>query len=334
MKNIFGLIITFCILLSFQNCGRDLTPLQSSVEMSSLLELQTAVDSEALPRLLNDEKLVFTEKNQTMTLFKNPLLADANSVVGAFDRQVVNSTTTTYLYSLNSGVSSEESSIAVKGNKIIATHITDASNYSFIEAEIPADAGRIITVAVSFGVETNNIVVLINGKKINTVPQKIGNPLAFSYLEKSIQTYVIERKTIEVLVYKKALAALDLNVLSRYVAGTSQVKNVIYDPNLSAPSIQLPVVLQPTPQFLKAKAIIDAKCISCHSDSAKGDYRNLTQAQFLQKGLVIPKNLADSKLYYRLNGALAGPGPKSMPQGTALPASEVTDIANWINSIQ
>lgn len=328
------------IMLPFQNCGRDLTALNQSIQLSNIYGMQSSVDKEALPRLLAEKTMSFWEKNKEVSFASTLLFADANSVIIAVDKTAMGP-----VYSINSGTGFESAIVAIINNSVRISHMTDSNNYSFIEAAIPAGAGDLIVVAASFSVDPADMTLLINGLKQYVTIKIVGAPGPFSYLQKSIETFGVENKTKEVMVYSKVLSSLDLNVLSRYMAKNSSVSQVTFDPSLmpidpgAISIIGLPgggggtQVTGPSPQFLAARAIIDTNCMGCHSESNNGDFRNLRESQFVQKGLAVSKNLAGSKIYYRLVGAHAGPGPANMPEGGALNANEVDAIALWINSI-
>jgi mono/diheme cytochrome c family protein len=131
------------------------------------------------------------------------------------------------------------------------------------------------------------------------------------------------------------LSGSELNVLSRYIAESSQVSSVAFDPSL-VDSGGNSGVAAPTLEFLAAKNIIDKNCLGCHGiGSQNGIFADLSQDQFIRKGLISPKNLAGSQMYSRLTGVSVGPGPGNMPLGkAALSDLDKTVIANWINSIQ
>lgn len=165
----------------------------------------------------------------------------------------------------------------------------------------------------------------------------MGSPAAFKFSIKDIGLPTSTQKLSELLIFNKALSGVELNALSRYLAKVSKVEGVVFDPSLmndgNGGASEAPAA---SPQFLAAKAIIDAKCLSCHTSAGIGDFRNLTQNQYIQKGFIVPKNLSTSKMYYRLAGVSVGSGPADMPIGGAgaLPAAEIQAIADWINSIQ
>lgn len=80
--------------------------------------------------------------------------------------------------------------------------------------------------------------------------------------------------------------------------------------------------------FTAAKAIISANCAGCHPT-----YPGLSEADFKAQGLVVAGNPNSSMIYYRLVGSAGTNGPKTMPQGGALSASDVAAIATWIQNI-
>lgn len=328
VKIMWGLAMVPVIFL-FQNCAQDLVPLESTVEFASLSEAMNSLDSEALPRLFSSDKFSYWKQNGQLRIAESPLFAEAGSATLSVRRDAQGP-----VFSVHSGSQSQESLITISGNKIRAVHFSDESNYSFIESTIPIGTSEYIVVAASFGKDPNQISLLINGIKQRSAIQKVGTPTEYSYLLKTVESYGIENQTSEIRFFKSKLSDLDLNALSRNVASDNGIPGVQFDSSLLGTSNGPEESVGPTPQFLAAKSVIDAKCLSCHSSDNFGNFQNLTQAQFIQKGFVIPKNLAASRIYYRLSGATTGPGPRNMPQGTTMTQNEVEIIATWINSIE
>ncbi len=84
-----------------------------------------------------------------------------------------------------------------------------------------------------------------------------------------------------------------------------------------------------TPQFVAVRTSL-SKCQNCH-----GSWLSLKEADFKTLGLVVAKSVATSKLYYRNQNAISGPGPKNMPNGgyPAFSSSELDDLVAWINAL-
>lgn len=84
-------------------------------------------------------------------------------------------------------------------------------------------------------------------------------------------------------------------------------------------------------QFINMKAVLNGNhCYDCH-----GSWKAFSEQEFVANGLAVKASLAGSKIYYRLKGATAGPGPADMPK-SGLPAPVPADMATmeaWINSI-
>jgi hypothetical protein len=326
ISTFIGLIAITALVLAFQNCSSGLAPLSQVIQNQSLAEN----DGQKLPTLLASENLVYWQVGEQTTKNKAPIFTDVSSAVVAFDR-----TTKGLIYRFNAGENSDEARISVEadGKTIRLWHITSGTSYSYTDAIMPANGDRIL-VAAFFGMEPKDFVFLVNGLNQTINVQKVGTPLNFSYLQKTVLLQGTAGVTHEAVTFAQTLSGYDLNVMARYIATTSQVPNVVYDPSLTDTGGGGGGNVVPTAQFTAAKAIIDANCLACHNGSNYGDFRNLTQDQFIQRGLVAAKNPAASKIYYRLVGASAGPGPMTMPQGSALPAAQVQTIADWINSIQ
>jgi uncharacterized membrane protein len=81
-------------------------------------------------------------------------------------------------------------------------------------------------------------------------------------------------------------------------------------------------------EFELAQAIIINKCSECHAG-----WTSYTESDYQLTGLVVAGNLTGSRLYYRNQLA---PGPdNNMPTlgRSAMTATELQIIADWINSI-
>lgn len=81
--------------------------------------------------------------------------------------------------------------------------------------------------------------------------------------------------------------------------------------------------------FLEANEIFATKCIGCHHT-----FQNMTEAQLIAAGDVIPGDPEGSEVYYRLNGSSGAGGPKNMPSSGSISLEEVMVIYDWISSIQ
>ncbi len=319
-----------CAILTFQNCGGELAPLSSAVELQNLYDSQSIIDSSLLPNLLSADSISYWEKNSVISFEKTPLFAEASSVILALD-----STQTGNIYSLNSGTNLEDAQITFNNGVVRASHVTDLSNYSYLEASVPVNPAGKFLIAAAFGNGAKEITLLINGLNQQATVNTVGTPLAYSYLSKNRVLPTNKQGLFELAIYDKALSGSELNVLSRYIAKSAQVSSVAFDPSLVDTGGGSGVA-SPTLGFLAAKSVIDRNCLECHgSGSPNGTFADLSQDQFIRKGLISPKNLAGSKMYSRLTGVSVGPGPGNMPLGkAALSDPDKTVIATWINSIQ
>ncbi len=313
------------LVLLFQNCSGDMSPLKSQVQLQGLYDAASASDATSLPGLLSTDSLYVSMKNSVYSVNKTPLFADAVSIVVAVDR-----TRTGTIVDLVSGAGGEETKIVLSDNQIFAEHLSDPSNYSALAVPLPATGDRMV-LSISLGTEPEDIVILVNGLKQTGTMIKKGSPYTSSYLLKTMTLGGTQGSIYGLMIYNRALTPLNLNTLARYVANTNGVSNVVYDPSLGDGTGGIPVVA--TAQFIAAKAILDGNCLGCHNGT-QTDFRGLTQSQFIQKGLVSAGNKAASPIYYRLSGALAGQGPMNMPQNAAaLSASQIQIVADWIESI-
>lgn len=85
-----------------------------------------------------------------------------------------------------------------------------------------------------------------------------------------------------------------------------------------------------SPDFLATKAALNSYCLQCHAA-----WRTYTEQNFIDSGLVVRGDPANSKLYYRNTNATSGPGPKNMPTSGYPPisATDLTTMANWITAL-
>jgi hypothetical protein len=310
------------LMLFFQNCSQ-IKPMEGVIENQSLYDGAKKLDDLYLSALKADTTLLFSRSNNINEVSELPAFSDAGSVLVAVDLPA-----TGVIASLAGSVDSEEIRITVENNFVYAYHLTDANNYVYKSMPVPTGVTKIL-IAVSAGPQPENLVLLVNGQLATNELQKIGAATAFSYVYKDI----VYSTTLDVLVLNRHLTAAELNVFSRYIAKKSTIAGVVFDPQVINPS-QGGGETAPTPLFLAAKVVIDNNCTSCHNNNSTiGDYRNLTQAQFVQKGLVVPSDLANSKLYYRLDGAVVGPGPRNMPQGGQLSPTQIQAVSDWIGSL-
>jgi len=88
-----------------------------------------------------------------------------------------------------------------------------------------------------------------------------------------------------------------------------------------------------SPQFLAAQAIIKADCAACHTRPSHQAWAGMSEADYINQGLIKPGNLSGSSLYTKILGNRTSI-PGNMPDGgTPLTAEELTTIENWILNI-
>jgi hypothetical protein len=321
---VFLTTIAILLVLNFQNCGGGLAPLSGVVEQQSIAD----IDRLSLPGLL--ASTVYRNTKGSVLVNKIPVLSETTSVILVFDRNISGQ-----IYRFYASDSVDEARISVPSPNVIRIlHISTGTNYAYADVTMPdASYGNQITVAASFGIGVNSMTLLVNGVKQSLSIQKVGSPYDFSYVQKTVVLGGTGGTILDVVSFAEAITSLNLNVMSRYMANEQQIYNVTFDSSLINDTGTDGTIVASN-EFLAAKAVIDNNCLSCHNSSNYGDFRNLSQSQFISKGLVVAKSPATSKIYYRLTGALAGSGPANMPQGTALSASDVAVVAAWINSIQ
>jgi hypothetical protein len=85
-----------------------------------------------------------------------------------------------------------------------------------------------------------------------------------------------------------------------------------------------------SPDFLTAKAAIRANCLQCHAV-----WKNYLEQDFIDAGLVVRGDPANSKLYYRNLLATEGPGPHNMPASGYPPIApaDLSAMHNWISAL-
>lgn len=329
-KKTFAGVAVLAMVLGFQNCS-DFALQDQVLYEQGLFDSQTALDQKALPKLLSAEELSFWSKPGNPSFVNKSLfMANQISVVVAVDRSV-----TGKVISVTSGANQEDAFISIANGKVRATHAAiNAANYTFIEANLPS-AGEKMVIAASFGLKTTEISLLINGVVQVAQIQKVGVPDDFSYTAKSVITAPVGGQMYEYVVYgghvddAKALTKSELNVMSRYVATNNLIENVVYDPSLANEGKDGGTTVNP--KFAPVKALLDAKCVTCHQHSS--NLRNMTETKALANDLVRAKNLAGSKLYTYLKGNSVN-SSGNMPTDGTLSAAEVQAVADWINSIE
>lgn len=77
-------------------------------------------------------------------------------------------------------------------------------------------------------------------------------------------------------------------------------------------------------EFLAANEVLLNNCTGCHI------YHTQTQQELIDDGLVIPGDINNSRLYYRIVGSLGPNGTKNMPISGA---AELQILADWITNI-
>lgn len=317
-------LISGCMLFLFQNCSKGFAVKYDISSKESILDYARKLDSQYLPALTTSDNISYWEDDAGLIVDNMPAFATDWSMVA-----VINNTTDGSLVSVNSGAGSEESNLSISGGKLTLNQIGDASNYA-ISTFATNGFNPTTVIAFSSGPKMSNAIVLVDGYLQIATPQSTGADLDFSLLAKTLDFDTSRVK--EIVFYPRALSASELNVMSRHLALKYSLTTVVLDPAVidaggGGGSSE-------TPEALAAIAVINNRCLSCHSSSNNGDFRGLTTSKAVQKQLVSPRNLVGSKIYYRLSGSSVGPGQKNMPTDGAIPQSEVEAIEAWILSIQ
>lgn len=317
-------VFSGCLLLLFQNCSKGFTIKEDISSQESILDYARKLDRQYLGTLTTSTNVSYWEKDAVAQIDNTPTFATDWSVIA-----VVNNVSDGDIISVNSGINAEESRLYISGGKVSIANIGDSSNY--YATQYPTTKLNSTTVfAFSSGPKLSNALVLVDGYLQKATAASNGANLDFSLIAKSLSFDPARVK--EIIIYPRALNASELNVMSRYLAQKHNLNTVVMDPAIiddagGGGSTD-------SPEYQAAVAVINSRCLGCHSSSNNGDFRGLTTSKAIQKQLIVPGNLAASKLYYRLSGSSTSSGPKTMPSDGAIPLSEVQAIEAWILSIQ
>lgn len=128
---------------------------------------------------------------------------------------------------------------------------------------------------------------------------------------------------------KKLWTATFATVMVLIPTGCSKVYNSSsYDAQTYAPP-----VTGGSPQFTAVKAILDSKCINCHTNY-HASWAGYDSAAYVSAGLVTPSSLPSSLIYTKLAGNRTGTGGQNMPDGAAaLSGTELDAFEAWIGSL-
>ncbi|WP_373997754.1 cytochrome c [Bdellovibrio bacteriovorus] len=320
------------LVVAFQNCS-DFALQDQVIYEQGIFEL----DSKTIPALLDSESLNAWSKPGNPNFVNDGMwMADQWSLIVAADRSA-----TGKIITVSSGLANEESYINIASGKIraVRTSTGGAGTWSeYLETNVPTSGDKMV-LAATFGAKAGGISLMVNGILQTATLQKSAIPPGdFSMVAKSVQAAPVGGQVYEYMVfggdsyYKEGkLTDQQLNVMSRYIANNNMIANVLWDPSLTAPSSDGDEV---NPKFVIAKAIYDAKCISCHKSGGNSpNLVNLSESKALSNGWVVKGNPQGSTLYNVLKGS-SGSGAKSMPSGGSISAAEVQAIADWINSIK
>lgn len=318
-------VISACLLLLFQNCSKGFVVKEEIMSQESMLDYARKLDSQYLSKLTTSDNISYWEKDSNVFVDNTPAFATDWSMIA-----VVTDTSDGEIVSVNSGSGTEESRISISGGKVSISQIGNASNYTISEFSAKSFNPTTI-IAFSSGPKISNAIVLVDGYLQKATAMSTGANLDFSLLAKAVD-YDTNRVK-EVIFYPRALNAAELNVMSRYLAQKYNLSTVVLDPAV-VDDTGTGGGSSESAEAQAAFAVINARCLSCHSSSNNGDFRALTTSKAIQKQLITAGDLTNSKLYYRLSGSSTAGGPKNMPTSGAIPPSEVQAIEAWILSIQ
>jgi mono/diheme cytochrome c family protein len=319
------LLTLLCLIQPLLSCSRPLQALGQDVPQLDFVNNQPAADQKYMGSVNTDPMIVKRNvSGQPETLIAQDY-DNNNSVVLVTSRDA-----TGVLYTFETDSKFDESRIELSNGVLRLTHFSTEGDYSYIEAQIPNGSGK-VTVAARFGANPENLRLVLDGWGVDALVVTVGRPSAFgNYLKAPELAAGVDRY----LVYASKISDLELNVASRWLAAKVAGTQVGFDQKLLDVTEPANEGGGMTNEFRAAKAVIDKNCLQCHGGgSQNGDFSNQTSAQFVQRSLIMPKNLALSPLYYRLKGASGGPGPRTMPANGQLSAADVSAIATWINSL-
>lgn len=300
------------MILGFQNCS-DFALQEQVLYQQGLFDSATNLDNAVLPKLLSSESIAaWSKPGNPHFIASSDFLARQVSLVVALDRS-----TTGKVLTFSGGMGSEEAYFWIAGGKIRAVHAAPTSaSYSYLEANLPSQ-GDTMVLAASFGASPSDIALLVNGVVQSGEVVSVGTPGDFSFTAKNVVEAPSNGQIYEYVIFgmdESVLSKGELNSMSRYIANNNLIPNVVYDPSLLNEGKETPTV---NPQFPAVKAMLDSKCLHCHATFA-----NMTENKALSMGLVVKKNPAASKLFYRLKGS-SGAGTANMPTDASLSVSEV-----------
>ena len=332
--------ISALLVFSFQNCGGGFE-LQDEVLFEQGLICSTkALDDKVLPGLLSAPTLaVWSKPGEPNFMNKEIVDADQWSFVIAADTSATGT-----LLKINTELPEdpneivEECSVAVVDGKIRATrkHTLSVDYEEYLEVEVPSVGDKMV-IAAAFGRNVSEIKLMVNGVMQSGTIVKSGAPNVFEPMNKVVSSAPTSGNVYEYVVYaggalfpqKAKLSLEEMNVMSRYIAGNNLIANVVLDPSLIPSGGEV----KETPEFLAAKAVVDAKCIHCHkAGGTMPDLVGLTASKAVTKGIIVKGNAQASKLYYRLKNA-SGIGPQNMPTDAGFSSAETKAVEDWINSL-
>jgi hypothetical protein len=72
------------------------------------------------------------------------------------------------------------------------------------------------------------------------------------------------------------------------------------------------------------KAVFKQSCTPCHT------FESMSADDLVAGGYLVKGDAANSAIYFRIIGSTSARGPKDMPQGGAVSASDLAIIESWI----
>ncbi len=103
--------------------------------------------------------------------------------------------------------------------------------------------------------------------------------------------------------------------------------------SLSFGSVAQETELPDLPGGFNFKSVVPTlidKCASCHTHFNWYEYGEM---DYITQGLVVPGDVQNSPIYFRLKKSNQGSGPRNMPLGSDISNEELVKLEAWINNI-
>lgn len=361
IKKLSAMSLLTILIVSFQNCSGEFKPTDEIVFNSQAI-FKSSNDKVLFNQLMNSSNLISYYNSSNYKLADFPLSSSTTEprvmtlstgqgglVFSAAGKESLQSNVRDNLFSdqftivavltgplqgkiltlMGGGSKINEMSISSDGKTMLIEKSIDASN--LVNYSMPSPSSTVI-LAVSFGVKSDDVTLVLNGYRVTVPMNKVGNPVDSAYILRQLilgdpssgADFILG----EMYVYDKALDPWSLGVLSRGLAPKWGMNFAVdsslnLDPNLTG---------KPKVSFSVAKGILQKNCFSCHGSKDPGfssGWSSWTEDDFISYRVIYRGNPSASPLYNRLSG-VGGDMPKAAP---ALSGSDLATLRNWINGL-